>query len=95
MLLLTAYSRADERAADRQALAILEAAGIDALGLASFFGRLVKKHGEMPEILSYIGTHPDLAERRYLAQIASGRGRSPALDEADWQALKGICGAKD
>ncbi len=91
VLLLPAYSREDERAADQWALAILAETGIDTGGLASFFGRLHKKHGERPEILSYVASHPDLEERRQQAQAVSGRGSSPALGETEWQALKQIC----
>jgi predicted Zn-dependent protease len=94
LLLLTAYSREDERAADEHALSILAAAGIDAGGLARFFDRLAKKDKDVPEFLSYIASHPKLADRRALAEAASGQGRSPALNDADWKALKEICGVK-
>ena len=92
LLLLTAYSRTDEAAADKIALDMLEKADIDTGGLAAFFGRLAKKHNIDSTLLSYISTHPSSAEREKLAGAAAGRGQRSALSDADWKALRWICG---
>ena len=91
LLLLTAYSREAETEADGHALALLGAAGIDAQGFAEFFDRMARKHGKAAKIFSYISTHPAVAKRQQRAEAAAGRGSRPALNEADWQALRKIC----
>jgi predicted Zn-dependent protease len=97
VLVLLAYTRDDEAAADRVALELLDAAGIDARGLADFFARLAAEEGrrEVPADLAGIGflrSHPATAARRERAQAAAGQGRRPALSPEQWQALRAICG---
>jgi Zn-dependent protease with chaperone function len=86
------YSRAAEREADARALEILEKSQIAPQGFAGFFKRLDKEErGSMVGELSLFRTHPMLAERARLAESRPAYPATPALTEADWQALKSIC----
>ncbi len=85
------YSRAAERAADARGVAILEAAGLDPRPFGAFFKRLAGKEVSAGGIGSFLDSHPASEERAALVAGLPARGR-PALDEADWQALKRICG---
>ncbi len=90
-VLNASYSREAERDADGFALTRLNAAGIDARGLAAFFARLLEKgqaDGPLPRILS---THPPTGER--MAAIRSGaRATGKALPaERDWTDLRRVC----
>jgi predicted Zn-dependent protease len=83
-----AYSREAEAEADATGIAMLDRAGLRADGLAAFFARLQKDHGD-DGLMRYLGTHPPLADRR----LATARGDSgqPVLSDKDWTALKAIC----
>ncbi|MGE5568416.1 MAG: M48 family metalloprotease [Rhodospirillales bacterium] len=59
-LLALAYSREDELEADREAVAIMKAAGFDTAGAAAFFRR--SERVEFPA-LEYFSTHPPARER--------------------------------
>lgn len=89
-LLASAYSRDDEAAADRGAVALLEGAGIGAGGLASFFHRMAESQGgSLPQWLS---THPEGRSRAATVEAAASRlDRPPSLRDEAWRALKGIC----
>lgn len=90
-----AYSREDEAAADLGAVALLDAAGIGADGLALFFRRLETMEGRRGQVLAWLGTHPDSASRA--AAIEARRRPAPhlpALSEADWRTVKSICSKK-
>ncbi len=90
-LLSLSYSREAEAEADRVALALLDQTGIGAQGLAAFFERLAESGGKLPAALQLLSTHPSFDTRaRLFAGAKSGTG--PAMSEADWAALKGICG---
>jgi predicted Zn-dependent protease len=91
MLAALAYTREDEAAADAIARDILVRAGIGTAGLARFFARLEAKerHG-LGQLGGYLSTHPPLTERRRLAEAGVPAG--PALSEAEWQALRTVCG---
>ncbi len=91
ILVYMSYSREAEAEADAAALALLEAAGIGAQGLARFFERLAKTRGDMPAALQPLSTHPGHDARARLFAAAAGRGGA-AMSEADWTALQGICG---
>jgi len=88
-LVLFSYSRADEAAADALGVRLLNAADIRGQPLAALLERLSALHGKdrAPALLS---THPLTAER--IAAIrAEAHGKGPALDPAQWRALRHIC----
>ncbi len=91
ILVYLSYNREAEAEADAAALALLEAAGIGAQGLARFFERLAETRGGMPAALQLLSTHPSHDARARLFAAAAGRGGA-AMSEADWTALQGICG---
>jgi predicted Zn-dependent protease len=88
MTLAGAYSRDDEAAADRGAVALLAQAGMGARGLAAFFHRLADKPTALP---AWLGTHPEPAARAASIEAQANPG-TPALTPEQWAALKGICG---
>ena len=89
------YGRADERAADREGLRTLRAAGISPNGLIAFFERLEVTEGERGgSVPTYLSTHPSTASR--VAELkALGAGAAytgePVLDADAWAALRGAC----
>jgi predicted Zn-dependent protease len=91
VLVYLSYSREAEAEADTAALALLAAAGIGAEGLARFFERLAETGRDMPAALKLLSTHPSHDARARLFAAAAGTG-GPAMSEADWTALRGICG---
>ncbi|MCR6631547.1 MAG: M48 family metallopeptidase [Magnetospirillum sp.] len=88
MALAGAYSREDEAAADRGAVALLADAGLDAQGLATFLRRLAAHPNGLPQ---WLNSHPDSAARAQAVEAAAKAG-APALGPEQWAALKGICG---
>jgi predicted Zn-dependent protease len=92
------YSRAAEREADAYALATLRAAAIDPLGLKRFFERIRKEEGARPtgafgNIGSIFSTHPGTDDRiKAIGPLPNGIIPRPVLSDAEWQALKKICG---
>ncbi|NQV22675.1 MAG: M48 family metalloprotease [Rhodospirillales bacterium] len=93
----SSYSRDDERAADRIAADLLEAAGADKSAIGTVFGRLQKaQEGKMTLDLGRLGaflsTHPSYEERIAAAPHKSDAIRRPLLTGAEWRALKNICG---
>ena len=99
MVLQNSYVRRDERAADQQALILLQRAGISQQGLADFFTRLSNKNKAGKKRLSSIAfgafdllrTHPFPAERAKMVREAPSYPTTPALTSEDWQALRRIC----
>ena len=90
-LLSLSYSREAEAEADRVALALLDDTGIGAQGLATFFERLAAGGDTLPAALQLLSSHPSHEARaRLFARAEASTG--PAMSEADWAALKGICG---
>ncbi|MFT3968259.1 MAG: M48 family metallopeptidase [Sphingobium sp.] len=89
------YGRDAERAADGYAIAQLGRAAIAPDATAAFFDRL--GHGKDGEKLeratSWISSHPVSADRKaaFLKSRNPGRTYRPALDVADWRALKDMC----
>jgi Zn-dependent protease with chaperone function len=86
------FSRADEREADRGAVARLQAAGISRAGFRAFFERMQAKTDVVP---AWLSNHPASAAR--IADIGQDVGavaHTPALDAADWQTLKNACGGR-
>ena len=91
-LVNSAYSRDAERESDRFALNILKGAQISPKGIADFFQRMSKEEGSTTHALSFISSHPPSDERANAARNASTANTHPALSEANWNALKNICG---
>lgn len=90
----SAYTREAERQADVTAVDLLNAAGIDGAGLAAFFQRLLDKRGSksLDDVFAIINTHPATGERAEFVR-SHVTGTKPALSDAQWRALKSICGA--
>ncbi len=93
LLAVTAYSR--EAEADATAVALLEAAGYDPLGLTDFFGRMAdeEKRSGAGLIPSYLSTHPPSeALVRMIENLAAGdRGQTGKLSPRTFKVLQGIC----
>lgn len=58
-----AHSRDQERDADNGGRDLLMAAGVDPIGMATFFERLEQEQAGMPGALALLSTHPDPGER--------------------------------
>lgn len=86
-LMSASYTREAEAAADLFAHRMLEQAGISSAGMAAFFDRIDGMDGDIP---GYLSTHPASGGRAEAARAADGGG-TPALSDADWQALRAIC----
>lgn len=100
-LLTLSYSRQAEAEADARGVEMLNAADIDAEGLAGFFERLMADKddgGRADEDRSgadyggLLRSHP-ASRARAEAIRAAATGHGPAMSAADWQALKSICRA--
>ena len=92
------YTRAAELEADGHSLRILKNAGISNGGIGDFFKRVAKIEGSSTvgkTIGGYdiLRTHPQSAERAKRALDQPPYPATPALTDADWQALRTICGA--
>ena len=97
VLIAFSYNRDDERAADAIAIRILNDAKIDPRGLERVFLRLGKKTGDedkgaLDRLTQFFSTHPGLAERARNVKVEAPKDVTPALDGADWRALRKICG---
>jgi predicted Zn-dependent protease len=97
VLIAFSYNRDDERAADAIAIRILNDAKVDPRGLESVFLRLAKKAGDedkdaLDRLTQFFSTHPGLAERARNVKVEAPKDVSPALNPADWRALRKICG---
>jgi predicted Zn-dependent protease len=90
------FSRDAERSADGGALERLDRARISARGFAAFFQRLLDEHGDVP---TWLSTHPAHRERldrigEHVARESGDAPRVPALDAADFAALKAACAGR-
>ena len=89
----SSYSRDDEAAADRGALARLKRAGIGNAGFATFFHRLETLEESGGVLPAWMGTHPETKSRIAAVEAAADpRTLPPALRDEEWQAIKRICG---
>lgn len=91
------YSRDAERAADRDGLAMLQAAGVDPAGLLAFFRAMEKLEGSQPAGARYLSTHPGASERLQAlsaAAAADAGARVKLLPDYDWSDIKKICPAR-
>lgn len=89
-IVTSSYSRDDELEADRRGVELLNAAGIDSRGLARFFDTMKAKDGDVPGALEFLSTHPT-GEHRQQQLAGLAKEGAPALDEAQWQALRKVC----
>ena len=91
-LVNTGYSREAERDADAFALERLKAAGIGTQGLADFFVRLEKKHGnDSGPLFGLLSTHPATAERLAHIRAAGLPGLRQAMGDEDWTSVRQTC----
>ena len=92
-VLNASHSRKAETEADLYAIARLRAVGIAPDAAARIFERLSRRAGAAPTgVASHLATHPALDERIAMARAAAPPAKvRPALDAADWAALRGIC----
>ncbi|QHL89817.1 M48 family metalloprotease [Sphingomonas changnyeongensis] len=87
------FTRAAEREADDDAMAMLARAQISPLATARFFDRVAGEDAttSLPG-MTYLSTHPDPAGRAArFRRAGAGAPASPALSARDWQALRRIC----
>lgn len=87
---LNSYSRENEHQADMDAVERMRAANVEPNALADFFARLAVKGGELPEMLAWLGTHPELNERiRDVRRRAEYRGEVETKDfKLDWDEVR-------
>jgi beta-barrel assembly-enhancing protease len=102
---LLRYSRGAEEQADSYARTALTNAKIDPLGFKTFFEKMIKLNDkeEKPDenkegsailntLSNIFSTHPNTEERiSKITGLPEGVKAEPALQPADWQALKTIC----
>lgn len=84
------FSRSDEAEADRDAVGMLDRAGIGRAGMIAFFTRVA---GKEARFLQFVSTHPASAERaRWISDARpSPSALQPAMPPADWEALRAAC----
>jgi Zn-dependent protease with chaperone function len=96
-LLSASYSRGAETRADGFAIEALTRAHVSPTPTAGFFKRLAQNEVKVEgadALLGYMASHPMSSERERRFAASAGKGAyPPALDTAQWEALKGICGA--
>ncbi|EPR17016.1 peptidase [Sphingobium indicum IP26] len=93
-VLSLSYGRGAETAADGVAIEQMRAAGISPAATAAFFERIGgKEEGREARAMSWLSSHPLSAERRrrFTAAVKPGAAYRPALDQAQWQALRTSC----
>jgi Zn-dependent protease with chaperone function len=95
MMLGSAFSREQEREADRVSVQLMREAGADARALNLFFGRLLQQEGKEGQS-DLFRSHPLTEERiervERLTEDAP-RPRGSILSPASWQALRRACEA--
>jgi beta-barrel assembly-enhancing protease len=89
-LLVTAFSRDAESAADAEAVTLMTKAGLDVAPFGAFFERLQAEKGDGEIPISFLRTHPPSDRRAKLIEAAPAGGQQ-ALTPAEWQDLKAIC----
>jgi beta-barrel assembly-enhancing protease len=91
------YNRQNEEEADREAVRMLMAAGIDPGGLTTFFEAIQREDEKSLKLPAYFSTHPELKERILkLKTLTAGRRGAPArlFPDYDWKNMGGFCPAK-
>lgn len=95
------HSRAAESEADAYAEDMLTHASIDTQGMKRFFEKVLKLEGgskpeansTLAEIGNIFATHPGTEERiKQIKPLPPGVTPKPAMPDAEWKALKKICG---
>lgn len=88
------YSRAAESEADDYSIAQLRVAGISPAATAALFRRLGKDEAGLPGVFAYMASHPPSADRQRRFDMAAKAmaGARPALDPAQWAAVRAMCG---
>lgn len=93
-LLAASYSRSAEAEADGYAIDTMTQAQVSPMGAAGFFQRMAKMEGKAEgaaALMGYMASHPTSSEREKRF-AASAKGKPvPALNAAQWQALRDIC----
>lgn len=86
------YSRGVEELADRRAMELLAAAGIDSRGMPAFFERLqdLEDAAGLPGWAEFVASHPDTGARAEITR-ALARPGAPALSSVDWRAVQASC----
>lgn len=96
-VLALSYGRDAEAAADGVAIAQMRDAAISPADTAAFFARMGGKEdaGRTAQAMTWLSSHPLSAERRkrFAAAIDPGVRYRPALDTAQWRALRAACAA--
>jgi predicted Zn-dependent protease len=91
------YSRQKEEEADREAVQMLIASGIDPRGLPAFFETVQKESQKSLKLPSYLSTHPDLEERIQRLKAITANAPIPTiglLPGYDWRDLRNLCPAQ-
>lgn len=87
---VNSYSREQEHEADLVGVRTMAHARLDPRGLAEFLVRLEKEHRSLPQVLTWLSTHPDTSQRVAQIDAESSRlrrtGREPF--EMNWAELK-------
>lgn len=96
MALGSAYSRENERDADKVSVDLMGQAGADPRAINIFFRRLteLEKGGGSGGLLAALNSHPITGERIAAVDAMSDKSpppRAPILNSAEWAALKSIC----
>lgn len=94
VLVRATYSRDAEEEADDTAADLLTAAGITTEGLATIFDRFAKELSGLPKSLQFFSTHPLSKDRAARIKRRGGSDGEPAMSDADWRAIKAICGGR-
>ncbi len=84
------YSREQEDAADAEGVRMLHAANIDPSAMADFFKIMEHRHGDVPDLLAWISTHPQHADRiASVTAMVDGLPPQPYAPIAmDWQKVQ-------
>lgn len=86
------YNRQSEEEADRAAIQMLAASGVNPTGLATFFEGIQKE--ESLRLPAYLSTHPELGERIHLLKSLAEKIPGPStnlLPDYPWEEIHGMC----
>jgi len=90
MMVQFAYTREMETEADREAIGILQRAGLTTAGLAQFLETLEAKAGGGTALAALMSTHPATGQRRAALEAMTGAG-GESVDAATFAAIKRMC----
>lgn len=98
-LLNARYSQKAEAGADGYAIGRLTYADISPAPTAALFGRLARQDeqpGNASKLLNYLSSHPlsSARQQRFAGSVKPDHAYRPALDPAQWQALRAMCGRR-